>query len=754
MSNKGHLTGVEDSNLLYLEEFGGIETGQEHPPSPVEKQDYRLIGGYAPRIDGRRIVTGSAPYTHDVKLRGLLCGKILRSPHACADIVSVDLTKARNLPGVKAVLQLKEGRIKYAGEQVAAVAAEDEHTAEEALKRIQVEYKPRPFVVSVEKAVVEDAPQVHDSPNIDSRSYDYERGDVEKGFEEADVVIERTYKTAVEVHNPTETHGSMAKWEGDRLFIWDSTQAIFGVRDGLARALNIPASRITIIKKYMGGGFGSKLGLNDYTVAAALLAREAKRPVKILLSRRDNNLCVGNRPSSLQTIKGGIKKNGTLTALQMTNYTSGGVGRGDRCSEPLIDLYQCPHVKVREFSVYTNTGAGRPTRAPGFPQGIFALDGFLDELAAEIGMDPLELRRKNYVTKNRGGTGIPYSSKGLDKCYELGAKAIGWERRNPLPGQGNGKILRGLGMASQIWWGTGRPGTAASVKLHRDGSVEAVCGTQDLGTGTRTHMAVVTAESLGLDPQDITVKIGSTEYPWCGSSGGSTTTPSVAPAVREAALKAADFLRSQAARLLKIAPGEVILGHKKFINAKNPEQSVAFEAVLGELRREMVFHGECGSRSPDYAYNTFAAHFAEVEVDTETGQIWVLKVVAVHDSGQIMNKQTAESQVVGGITQGLSTALFEQRVMDDTTGNMVNPNLRDYKIATSMDIPEIVPLFVDMKDPHMNPLGAKGLGEPPRIPPAAAIANAVHNAIGIPIREIPMTPDRVLAALKQKETGR
>jgi xanthine dehydrogenase YagR molybdenum-binding subunit len=743
---------IDDSTLRYFDEIkeSGTEASQE---TALQEDKFNLIGGSFSRIDGPKIVTGQAVYTHDIKLEGMLYGIILRSPYACAEVMSVDLSQAGRLPGVKAAIQLNKGRVRYAGEQIAAVAAVDGPTAEEAIKKIKVEYKELPFAVSVDKAMEEGAPQVHDRPNVDGPFEDYERGDVEKGFQEADSVVEFTYKTAVEIHNPTETHGSVARWDGDRLTVWDSTQAIFAVRDGLARALSIPASRITVIKKYMGGGFGSKLGLNDYTVVAAQLAKIVQKPVKIVLSRKDNALCVGNRPSSQQTIKGGVKKDGTLTALHLKNYTSGGVGSGDRCSEPLIDLYRCPNVKVEEYSVYTNTGAGRPTRAPGFPQGVFALDSYLDELAGSIGMDPLELRKKNYSTKNRGDTGIPYSSKGLDLCYEIGAEKIGWDRRNKTPGAGNGKTRQGIGMASQIWWGTGRPGTAAEIKLHRDGSVESICGTQDLGTGTRTYMALVTAETLGLKPEDITVKIGSTEYPWCGSSGGSTTTPSVAPAVRDAALKAASYLKELAASQLKTGPETVRIDQGKFVNSENPEQALTFGELLRNLRREMVFRGECSGRPSEYAYNTFAAHFAEVDVDTETGRITVKKVVAVHDIGRVMNKKTAQSQIIGGITQGLSTALFEERVVDDETGCVVNPNLRDYKIATVRDIPEIVPVILDMVDPYMNNLGTKGLGEPPRIPPAAAIANAVYNAIGVHLREIPMTPDKVLAALKRKEAG-
>jgi CO/xanthine dehydrogenase Mo-binding subunit len=746
---------IIDSHSDYVREGKdynpAIPAGQEAPATPA----YTYIGKKTPRLDGRKIVTGRAPFTHDIKLRGMIHGKILRSPHACAEILSIDLSEAKRMPGVKAVIALKKkgDRILYAGEQVAALAALNEAAAERALKKIMIDYNLQPHVVSEDKARQADAPQVHQRPNVQQFN-DYKRGDVEAGFREADLVLEHTYSTPVEIHHPAETHSSIAKWDNDRLLIWDSTQAIHNVRNGVARSLGIPAGRVTVIKQYMGGGFGSKLGLNEQTVVAARLARDAGRPVKILLSRRDNALCVGNRPSSRQTYKGGVKKDGTLTALSFINYTSGGIGRGDRCATPVIDVYKCPNCLVEESTIYMNTGASRPTRAPGHVQGTFGLEGFLDEMAAALGMDPLELRRKNYSTKNEGDTGIPYSTKGLDQCYTLGARAIGWERRNRIPGEGEGRFRRGIGMASGIWSGAGVPGTLADVKLYPDGAVDVICGTQDIGCGTRTYMATVTAETLGIDPRDVTVKLGNSDYPWAPISGGSLTTPSVAPAVRSASLKALDYLKNSAAATMEIPIEDVTLGKKKFLSATDPDKSVTFRDLFRSLRRETVFHGERMGMPREYAFNTFGAHFSEVEVDTLTGRIRVLKHVAAHDSGQIINKLTAESQVIGAVTQALSTALFEQRITDDTTGNLVNPNLRDYKIATSMDIPEIIPIFVDIIDPRINILGTKGLGEPPRIPSSAAIANAVFNALGVHIREIPMTPDRVLAALNRKESDR
>ena len=713
---------------------------------------FKHIGAATPRVDGRMIVTGQARYTHDLFFDDMLIGAILRSPYACADVVSIDLGPALALPGVKAALKLKEGRVRWAGEQIAAVAAVDEATAEEALGLIKVEYKVLPHVMTEEASRAAGAPQVQEQQANVIKSNDYSRGDIAKGFQEAEVVLERTYRTSWEVHHPAETHSSVASWEDDDLTVWDSTQAVQGVRDGLARSLGIPAGRVRVIKHYMGGGFGSKLGVNDYTVVAARLARETGRPVKVVLTRRENAFCVGYRPSMHNTVKAGAKKDGTLTALQMTNYNCGGTGRGDRCSEPLVEVYKCPNVKVEEYSVFVNTCPSRATRAPGHTQGTLALEGLMEELAAKLGLDPLELRRKNYSGKERGDTGTAaYSLKALEQCYKLGAEKIGWERRNKKPGAGAGRFRTGIGMASQIWPGAGVPGTLADVRIHTDGSVEVECGTQDIGTGTRTHIAVVAAETLGLEPKDISVEIGNSDLPWAPNSGGSLTAPSVAPAVRDAALKAAEFLKGLAAKKLNVAPAEVVLENKKVGPKSDPSKGLEIRELARTFPRPMVFHGERADNTPGFAYQTFGAQFAEVEVDTETGKIRVKKVVAAHDIGRVLNRLTAESQVVGGVTQGLSAALFEEKVMDEATGTMVNPNLHDYKIATVRDIPEIVPVFPDVPDERLNNLGNKGLGEPPRIPASAAIANAVFNAVGVHVREIPMTPSRVLAALKKKE---
>ena len=744
---------IDDPYAEYMDQ--ALAAGQTASAPAVPGQnpspDFKYIGRSIPRIDGRNIVTGSAHYTHDLQLDDMLIGKILRSPHASAEIVSVDLGPAQAYPGVMAALRLIENRARWVGEPVAAVAALDERTAREALALIKIEYKVLPHVVTEAASQATGAPQVLEKGENVQKSNDYTRGDVEKGFKEADLVFERTYQTSWEVHQPTETHSSVAYWENDYLIVHDSTQAIQSVRDGLARALGIPAGRVRVLKDYMGGGFGSKLSVNDYTITAARLAKETGRPVKIVLTRRENSYCVGYRPKCRMTVKAGVKKDGTLTALTLNCMNSGGIGRGDRAASVFTDIYKVPNMKVEEFSVFTNTCGSRATRAPGYTQGALGLEGFMEELAAALSMDPLELRRKNYSTKDKGDTGPVYSTKGLDQCYAIGAEKIGWNRRNKVPGGGKGKVRTGIGMASQIWPGAGTPGTLADLRIFSDGSVEVECGTQDIGCGTRTHIAIVAADTLGYEPKDISVKIGNSDYPWAPISGGSLTTPSVAPAVRDAALKAVVRLKALAAKKLNAPAGDLILADKKISLKSDPSKAVEIRELTRNFSQPAVFHGERTDMAPGYVYQTFGAQFAEVDVDTETGKVKVKRVVAVHDIGRVINRLTADSQVIGGITQGLSAGLFEEKIMDPATGAMVNANLHDYKIATALDIPAIEPYYAEIIDERLNILGNKGLGEPPRIPASAAIANAVYNAVGVHLREIPMTPARVLAALKRKE---
>ncbi|MFC1557891.1 xanthine dehydrogenase family protein molybdopterin-binding subunit [candidate division KSB1 bacterium] len=730
------------------------EVPEDEPIQIPRDKNLNVIHTKVQRIDGIKKVTGKAMYTFDINLPGMLYCKILRSPHAHANIINVDLNNARNYPGVKAVLNLNKEKVRYIGDEIAAVAAETEELAEEAINYIKVEYEKLPFVTGMDKAMQPGAPNVRSDGNISAKPNKRERGDIEEGFKEADVVIERTYRTQVEVHNPAEVHCSVSKWDDDRLTVWDSTQGVHGVRSSLAKALDIPESNIKVICNNMGGGFGGKLALSAHTIVASRLAKLTGVPVKIALTREEESYCVGNRPATLQTIKGGVKKDGTFTAFQYKSYNNGGLGGGGRNASPLWDIYKCPNVFVEEYSVYTNTNAARPMRAPGFPQGTLSLDALIDELAEKIGMDPLKLRMKNYTAKSAGDTGAPYSSKALDKCYELGAERIGWHRRNKKPGEGKRPIKRGIGMATQIWGGAGYPGTQVDFRLLRDGIVEIRCGTQDIGTGTNTIIAQVAAEELGIGIKDIKVMIGDTDYPYSGSSGGSQTAACVCPAIRAAAVDIKGKLFAVAGRLLDVPPERLEIGEYKLFDKNNKSKSISFKEACRNITEGMLTSNNTRGPNPKgYAFSSFGAHFAEVEVNTITGRVKVIRHVAAHEFGRCINILTSENQIDGGTIQGLSYALFEERIMDSQTGRMINSNFHDYKIPTAMDIPKIDPIIIDSVDPVLNNLGMKGLGEPPRIPSHAAMVNAIYNAAGIWIRDLPVTPDKVLAALEKGKEG-
>jgi xanthine dehydrogenase YagR molybdenum-binding subunit len=694
------------------------------------------LGQRYPRVDGPAKVTGRAKYTSDVELPGMLYAKVLGSPHPHARITRIDASKAMKLPGVKAVLtsaeEVRGGRsvLKFVGDAVAAVAAVSEEIAEDALERIEVEYETLPFVVDTRTAMRPESPRVHsDRPNI-RESGVRDGGDLMAGFEQAEVIVEGEYSTQVQIHTCFEAHGSVAHWDGDELTIWDSTQAVHGVKDQMATHLGIPASKVKVICHHMGGGFGSKLAARYYTGIAARLAKKTGAPVKLVLSRRLDLLGTGNRPDSYQHIKLGAKKDGTLVAADIQTFGTPGIAGSAGLPQPYI--YKVPNYRHEHRDVYTNVGPAAPMRAPGHPQASFAMEAIMDELAEKLGIDPLELRKKNDPSAIR------------QRQYDIGAKEIGWHRRQSKPGADSGRFKRGLGVASCRWGGGGR-GTKAEVSIHPDGSVEVRCGTQDIGTGTRTIATGVVAEELGLPLDAITVLIGESTFPYSGASGGSTTAASVAPALKSTTEKAKQRLFEVVAPHLRVTPSELELAEGEVRVAAEPHKRLSWKEATSLLGAESIqVHGEWVQGLSSSGVG--GVQFAEVEVDTDTGKVRVIKVVAVHGCGLVVDRLTAESQINGGVVQGIGYALLEARVLDLDTGAMVNPNLEAYKIPGALEIPEIVPILVDEAE-----RGVIGLGEPPVIPTAAAIANAVYNACGVRVRELPITPDRLLLGLARRE---
>jgi xanthine dehydrogenase YagR molybdenum-binding subunit len=692
------------------------------------------------RVDGPDKVRGTAQYTYDVKAKEALIGRILSCPHPHARVLRIDTSEAERLPGVKAVLRAKnDGDLcRYAGEFVAAVAATSEDLATDAVRLIRVDYEELPFVVREEDARKPEAPRIRggDSPNVDGGS-PKTQGDVDAALADADVVVENTLRTQVQTHTCLEPHGLVCEWDekGETLTAWASTQGVVGVRDNLAGAFELDRNSVRVICEHMGGGFGSKFGAGAEGPICARLARQAKQAVKLMLTRNQESMTSGNRPSSVQWIKAGAKRDGSIVAFDMRAYGTGGVGGGAGFPAPYI--YRVPNYRIVQENVYVNAGAGKPMRAPGHPQASFGMEATMDDLADALGMDPIEFRIKNDPNERR------------HRQYRHAAQLVGWDRRNKTPGAGSGILRRGFGIGSATWGGGGG-GTYAQVDILPDGAVTVRTATQDIGTATRTVVAMVAAEQLGLRVEDITPLIGDTSFPPSGGSGGSTTCASVAPAVKVTVDAALWALFQKVAPALGAEPENLAAVERTIRRKDDPSKSLTWSdacALLGTeaISQQAQHPGREGGLSSSGVAGCCAV---EVEVNTETGRVRVVKAVSVQDCGLVVNKLTTESQIAGGVIQGISWALLEDRIMDRILGQQINPQMEFYKVAGAMDMPEIVP--VAWAEQESLDRGVVGIGEPPVIPVAAAVGNAVKNAIGVRVTDMPITPRRVLAALHER----
>ncbi len=736
----------------------------------------RIVGKPVQRIDAYDRVSGSATFAADVILPDMLHAATLRCPHAHARVTRLDASAAEKMPGVRAIItdqtpgadvawyggrggstsRLFDPHCRFEGEEVAAVAAETPFQAWDAVRAIKVEYEALPFVSGEDDALKTGAPAVQGTSNRVGDPQVYERGNVQAGFAAADVVRERTYSTACEIHSPMESFGCVAKWDGQNyLTIWDTTQGVFPVQQMVASSLKLPLASVRVIGHYMGGGFGSKLSASKWHIIAALLAKKTGRPVQLFISREEAMRAAGNRPPVRMTIKAGVKKDGTLTALQMTNvglvgaYPAGGVGGVDWQTR---DLYVCPNVRTEGTDVYVNAGPSRAFRAPGHPQGNWALEQMMDELAEAIGMNPVELRVRNVPSVSQGRNNQPYSTTGLKECLTEGARTFGWEEARQRP-KGEGPIRRGIGVAAGLWQGgSGGPPSTAIVKLFPDGSVNLNLGASDNGTGTKTIMAQVVAEELGVPMERIRVEhadTGTTQF--ATASGGSKTVPTESPAVRNAALEVKRHLFDLAAAQLKVAADDLAIVNGEVVSKTDPSKKTAVGGIAA-VRQRGVLVG-VGYRDPNPAGKVtcpFAAHFVEVEVNTRTGEARLLRYVAAQDSGRVMNAKTYANQTFGAVTMGVGLAMIEERVLDiGQTGKMVNANLHDYKLPTALDVaPDPICVPIDLHDSFTN-TGAKGLGEPATVPVASAVANAIYDATGVRCSDSPMTPDRLCQLLSK-----
>jgi xanthine dehydrogenase YagR molybdenum-binding subunit len=690
-------------------------------PPPVAKwpSSPQSIGKPTSRVDGVAKVTGAAKYTFDVQPDGLLYGMILRSKLPAAQVTNIDITKAQSMPGVKAVVlaQGPQRKVSFYGQELAAVAALTKQQCIDALRAIEVTATPLPFVVKEDDAMKPDSPPVGDSPNVSQPKIggNKEQADIDALMASAPAVCEAELRTPVQLHHPLETHGNTVSVQGDQVTAWASTQGVFSVRDGLANNLKVPQSNVQVICDYMGGGFGAKFGPGAHGGLAAQLSKAANAPVKLMLTRLDQGLAVGNRPSSIQKLKFAAGADGKLIAADVQNHGSPGIsgggksaGGGGGAAIALPYIYKFPNVRSQQFGLTMNTGPASAFRAPGHPPASFGTESMIDEVAVKLGMDPLQFRLLNDSDPTR------------QREYKEGAEKFGWTAKYQKPGNSPGPIKTGIGCAGATWGGGGK-GSEAEVQINPDATVEVRCGTQDLGTGSRTVVAIVAAEAFGLRPDQIKVKIGDTHLPFSGGSGGSSTTASMSPAVWDACQNALTALQTQTGMADARGAAWPDACKKLGINPLTAQ---------GKWQEGLSSSGAGG------------VNFAEVEVDTETGHVRVKKVVAVHDCGLIVNPLATTSQINGGIMCGVGYALYEERIMDRQTGLLLNTNFDSYKITNIADCPEIEVILINMPE-----RGVIGIGEPAVIPPAGAIANAVANAIGVRVHSLPITPAKVLAAL-------
>ncbi len=689
---------------------------------PSWPKNPKYLGKFTQRVDGPHKVTGAARYSSDIHNEGWLYGMILRSKWANAKIHSIDLSAALNSPGIQAVIKVRDDAFvaHYYGQELAAVAATSKQACLDALALIKVEATELPHVVNEETAINPDSARVFpDFPNIGEPRV-RENGEVDQAFAQSATIVEGLYTTQIQMHHCLETHGNTAHQQGDNLTVWASTQGVFSVRDGLANNLEIPQNQVRVVSEYMGGGFGSKFGPGVEGVLVSRLTRQTGLPVKLMLPRYDEARAVGYRPSSFQQIRMGADAEGKVIAFEMNAFGSAGfasgpstAGGGGRSGFPAPYIYNIPNTRVRQAGIAINSGSARAFRAPGHPQASFGMESIMDEMALKLKMDPLDFRLKNDTSDS-----LPAEIR--RKEWKLAAQRFGWKEKYRPPGSSAGTIKTGIGLAGGTWGGGGR-GTQAECQINADGSVELRCGTQDLGTGTRTLMAVIAAEIFGLKPSQITVRLGDTLFPPSGGSGGSTTAASVSPAIHNVCHNALKELR-------EVSDMEDPTGN----HWPTACQKIGIQPLIAQGR----WHEGLSSRGVG------GVQMAEVAVDTATGFVKIKKIVCVQDCGLVVNKLTCESQAYGGVIMGIGYALFEERVMDPLSGVVLNPNFETYKLPGAQDMPEIEIILLDMPE-----RGVIGIGEPATIPTAAAIGNAVANALGARVPSIPITPDKVLAAL-------
>ena len=762
----------------------------DEPPPLAENAALHVIGERLPRLDAIQKVTGRARYTFDVQLPGMLYARRVVSTVPHARILDIDTSQAERYPGVRAVhvldrqLQTAQLRdpssekprypmVRYLGQPIAGVAAISQRAADAAAALVKVSYDVLPHVSDMDEAMKPDAPAVFPGPTEQpataggggapaglpqrgnvrgpdtGSAFGLPRGDVEKGLAAADVIVDAEYRTQVQTHVPMETHGLVADWTDDMLTIYASTQFTLSVRDEAAELFRLPKNRVRVISDFTGGGFGAKYGIGNFGLLAINLSKTAGAPVRLMLDRREEHVSAGNRPDSRQRLRIGAKRDGSLTAIALESHGTGGVAGGAGVGFAHVMMYPCANVREEQYDVFTNAGPCAAFRAPGQVQGIFALEQSIDELADRLNLDPLALRE----VIDTGGTD---DSKARRAERRVGAEKFGWAVRRP-PGSDPGPVKRGVGVAQSQWLSIIDPPTVCEVRVTNDGSVEAFSAAQDVGTGTRTILAQVVAEELGLRADQIGSYIGDTRYPTGPASGGSRVTGSLTPAARNAAYKLGRDLAERLAPHLGVSAQAVLFadGHvgvpgnsRTWLPFADAVKKVGITEIAHRAVRRDDYEGYLMA-TPEFAvgkHGIGGVQFVQLAVDTETGSVKVERIVAVHDCGRPINPMLTESQVLGGVIQGLSYALYEERHLDQASGLQLNANIDQYKIAGAREMPDIEVHLLEQLTGQSS-TDARGIAEPANVATAAAIANAFYNATGKRIRTLPMTPANVLAAL-------
>jgi len=761
----------------------------------VATKEYKVVGTRPIRHDGTDKVTGRAQYGADIRLTGMLWGKVKRSPHAHAIIKRIDTSKALALPGVKAVITRSDfpptpseivetdeagytplpwvvdrvmagEKALFRGHAVAAVAATDSHIAEDALDLIEVEYEVLPSVTDVREAMLDVAPVLHqnlrtrelaplaepgpDKPSNIAAHRQFAMGEVDKGFAEADVIVEREFETSRYHQGYIEPHNGTAYWSADgHLSVWSSTQGLFGVRTALAEVLTIPVSQITVNAVEIGGGFGGKLGIYLEPLAA-LLSKQTGKAVKMTMSREEVFEASGPTSGTWSRVKIGAKKDGTFTAMQAELAYEAGAYPGSPVGAGMNGIfapYDCPNQVIDGYDVVVNLSKTAAYRAPGTPAAMFAGEAVINELAEKLGMDPMELRLKNASAQGTARANGQVFRSPIGNREVMQAVMDHPHYRSELTGENRG---RGVSMG---FWGNAAGETSSSASVNADGSVSLVLGSVDIG-GTRASIAMQLAESLGITAADVHPRVVDTDtVGFTGNTGGSRTTYAGGWAAHNLAMQIREKMVARAAKIWECEPGQVEYGDDGVIRGPDAADGKARSLTFAQLAAMLPRTGGTIDVGANINIPTqgpaFAAHIVDVEVDRDTGKVEILRYTALQDVGTAIHPSYVEGQIQGAVAQGIGMALLEEYYVSKDS-RMVNSTFLDYRMPTALDLPMIETVLVEVPNPG-HPYGVRGVGEVPIVPPLAAVQTAVYNAIGVRFNSLPIAPRVVLDELLKDE---